>query len=170
MNAVKTNNLNATSARKNFLTNSNWNRIWDSFTNKFFPNRFDQCWPYESWYEFSYINQWTKLAMFQITNEGRRRFYCPNDCGRSYLKKFTLTRHLKFECGKTKQFKCSFCFKYFSHKSDLKTHTIVVHKVIDWIWVPSIFFMFFIFFLVTKFEDWKFIYVIWKSRCIFFLI
>lgn len=60
------------------------------------------------------------------------RFPCPNNCGRSYLKKFTLTRHLKYECNREKQFKCRLCFREFAHKADMRTHMGIVHKMILW--------------------------------------
>ena len=57
-------------------------------------------------------------------------WYCPNNCGRKYKRKTHLNRHLKYECGVPKQFKCDVCDKPFTHKESLKTHLGVVHQVI----------------------------------------
>ncbi len=67
------------------------------------------------------------------SSRGGRRpapFICPNNCGRNYLSKSSLTRHLKYECGRAKQFICEFCEKPFSHKADMKIHVGVVHSKI----------------------------------------
>lgn len=61
-------------------------------------------------------------------------FPCPNGCGRQYKYKGNLTAHLKLECGKEKQFKCSYCHKTFAHKSHVKKHTIVIHRMV-WKWI-----------------------------------
>lgn len=59
-------------------------------------------------------------------------FPCPNGCGRQYKYKGNLTVHLKLECGKEKQFKCEYCEKEFHHKSHLKKHTVIVHRIIPY--------------------------------------
>lgn len=48
-------------------------------------------------------------------------YWCPN-CFKQYSTKYTLLRHIKFECGKEPQFPCSQCFKRFKHKSHLVRH------------------------------------------------
>lgn len=55
---------------------------------------------------------------------------CPRNCGRSYKWKADLTTHLKFECGVQPKFKCPYCSKLSSRKSNLKTHIACVHKVL----------------------------------------
>jgi len=56
-------------------------------------------------------------------------FWCPN-CFKQYSTKYTLLRHIKFECGKEPQFPCSQCFKRFKHKSHLVRHTKVCKVVV----------------------------------------
>lgn len=73
-----------------------------------------------------------------------RNFCCPN-CPRSYKYKHHLNRHLKYECGKEKQFRCNICRKAFSHNNQLKAHVINVHKQLlipDWWKVSAIRFFF----------------------------
>ncbi|KAL4149045.1 hypothetical protein QTP88_003108 [Uroleucon formosanum] len=58
------------------------------------------------------------------------RFYCPRGCGRSYKRKDHCWRHIKYECGVPRQFKCPYCSRSFAHNSALKKHVVVVHKII----------------------------------------
>lgn len=53
---------------------------------------------------------------------------CPNVCGHSYKgksRKAHLKRHLLYECGVPKKFRCHQCFKKFSYKIALLKH----HKI-----------------------------------------
>lgn len=51
-----------------------------------------------------------------------RRWVCPNECGRKYLNKKSLIRHLRYECGVKRQFQCSMCFQQFKLQGHLKKH------------------------------------------------
>lgn len=57
------------------------------------------------------------------------RFYCPRGCGRSYKRKDHCWRHIKYECGVPRQFKCTYCPRSFAHNSALKKHVLVIHKI-----------------------------------------
>ncbi|KAJ3635632.1 hypothetical protein MTP99_008525 [Tenebrio molitor] len=46
---------------------------------------------------------------------------CPN-CGKTYKYNTSLYNHQKYECGKSKSFKCLVCNKAFWHKQSLKNH------------------------------------------------
>ncbi|XP_023246033.1 zinc finger protein 467-like [Copidosoma floridanum] len=46
-------------------------------------------------------------------------------CGRRYFRKYTLVRHLKFECGKAPNFQCEKCMKMFKHRHHLREHAKV---------------------------------------------
>lgn len=48
-------------------------------------------------------------------------FMCTK-CTKSYRLRHSLTRHLKFECGKEPKYACNICDKKFKHKYDLNVH------------------------------------------------
>ncbi|XP_065203451.1 zinc finger protein 425-like [Planococcus citri] len=50
------------------------------------------------------------------------KFICLNACGRQYKYKRDLKRHMKYECGLEKHFKCPNCPKAFRRGNQLKTH------------------------------------------------
>lgn len=62
----------------------------------------------------------------QLLHNGR--WICPNNCGRTYKEKFSLTRHCRKECGVEPQYRCMICSKPFKRKESLKSHTYIVHK------------------------------------------
>ncbi|XP_014607717.1 PREDICTED: longitudinals lacking protein, isoforms F/I/K/T-like isoform X7 [Polistes canadensis] len=55
----------------------------------------------------------------QIITDGR--FYC-NQCGRSYVRKDSLQRHMHWECGKDPQFQCTYCSQRFKRKAHWVRH------------------------------------------------
>ncbi|CAH1964189.1 unnamed protein product [Acanthoscelides obtectus] len=55
------------------------------------------------------------------------RFTCPK-CGKHYVQKSTLSRHLRYECGKQNQFKCPYCPKTTRQKYDIKLHVSKIHQ------------------------------------------
>lgn len=56
-----------------------------------------------------------------------RPFKCDN-CPRTYISLSSLNRHRKIECGKEKQFVCSYCAVKFYYKHELQCHTFTKHK------------------------------------------
>lgn len=52
---------------------------------------------------------------------GVKNIVC-DKCNKRYKYPTSLYNHQKFECGKTKSFKCTHCQKAFWHKGALKTH------------------------------------------------
>jgi len=60
-----------------------------------------------------------------ITEEGNV-FGC-TQCGKVYMSKGSLTRHLKFECGKEPQFQCPHCPLRTKRKSSLLSHIYCKH-------------------------------------------
>lgn len=58
---------------------------------------------------------------------------CPNMCGRSYkgkFRKYSLRRHIFYECGVDPQFQCPVCLKRFADKGSMKRHAVNVHHQI----------------------------------------
>lgn len=55
-------------------------------------------------------------------------FKC-EQCGKEYAHKRGLWTHTKFVCGKTPQFQCEFCLKYFSRKDNMIVHQRIKHCI-----------------------------------------
>lgn len=64
----------------------------------------------------------TEIAL----NPFNELFMCTK-CTKSYRLKHSLTRHMRFECGKEPIFACVHCDKKFKHKYDLNVHLRYKH-------------------------------------------
>lgn len=75
----------------------------------------------------------TKCFLFKFSgyvNRFDNRFYC-NVCGRNYLRKPNLMRHMRNECiGVPPKFPCQYCTVKYRRKEDLMHHTKTKHKVV----------------------------------------
>jgi len=71
------------------------------------------------------LKKWINVI---FSEQKETRFFCPNDCGRSYKHKCSIGRHLKFECGVQPQFVCYICRKKFTDKQSMKRHVYLVHR------------------------------------------
>lgn len=82
-------------------------------------------------FEFDFISgfhgQSQNISNFDYTVS---YYPCPNQCGRKYKYKYNLNVHLRNECGVPKKFKCQICDKNFAHKTHLKSHTVIKHKIV----------------------------------------
>ncbi|KAK9502429.1 hypothetical protein O3M35_011211 [Rhynocoris fuscipes] len=56
----------------------------------------------------------------------KQKFVCLT-CGKRYRYDKGLSRHIRFECGKDPQFKCTYCPYEAKRKEHLKTHIINKH-------------------------------------------
>lgn len=56
-----------------------------------------------------------------------RNFLCVT-CQKSYTLKSTLSRHMKYECGKAPRFGCSYCEYKGFHKSNVLRHIKKIHS------------------------------------------
>ncbi|GAB0096973.1 Zinc finger C2H2 superfamily [Sergentomyia squamirostris] len=51
------------------------------------------------------------------------RYECPRqNCGKNYKEPSSLQRHIRYECGGQKKFRCMMCGKAFSQSTHLKRH------------------------------------------------
>lgn len=66
--------------------------------------------------------------MARRRGEGERNYACSN-CGRRYIHQKHLNQHLKWECGKPKQFKCPYCSYDTKLKCNLKSHVVRKHEL-----------------------------------------
>lgn len=56
-----------------------------------------------------------------IRSAPEKLFIC-HLCGKSYVWKVSLTRHIRMECGKPPQFRCQYCEKLFTQRSSCQRH------------------------------------------------
>lgn len=61
--------------------------------------------------------------------DGKKSFVC-GQCGRHYIHKDSLTKHLRYECSKEPQFACQFCPYRAKQKGTLKTHMVCKHTML----------------------------------------
>ncbi|KAH0952452.1 hypothetical protein HN011_012354 [Eciton burchellii] len=59
-------------------------------------------------------------------SENQKSFVC-QFCGKGYVWKISLCRHLREECGKPPQFKCEYCRKQFKQRSSFRRHMTNQH-------------------------------------------
>ncbi|XP_050536139.1 sex determination protein fruitless-like isoform X17 [Daktulosphaira vitifoliae] len=60
------------------------------------------------------------------------KYHCPNvNCGRKYMHRPSLQKHLKFECGVNPKFYCRPCNKYFKQPISYKSHMLNKHGVLN---------------------------------------
>lgn len=63
---------------------------------------------------------------------GTVRYQCKR-CLKHYKHKHVLKRHVEFECGKTPQFRCTFCDYKAKRKYELAKHIKAKHNDLDYI-------------------------------------
>lgn len=65
-----------------------------------------------------------------MTVEKQRDFGC-SQCGRLYVNKTALVRHINYECGKHPQFRCRKCGYRGFHKFNVERHLLTKHDMFD---------------------------------------
>ena len=70
-----------------------------------------------------------KSPQEQKTAIQENMFTCTN-CHKSYKFKYTLNRHLQYECGKEKAFQCAKCKDDFPHKTNCVGHLKRIHNIV----------------------------------------
>ncbi|KAH1002478.1 hypothetical protein HUJ04_008562 [Dendroctonus ponderosae] len=59
---------------------------------------------------------------------GQQCLFACKECGRSYKRKSSLYNHMRWECGKEPQFKCSYCPYKGKQKIHFIMHVMAKHK------------------------------------------
>ena len=73
----------------------------------------------------TYDHVTTRIKLSRINDGINKPFICR--CGKSYIKKGSLNRHLKEECGKDPKHTCYICKKRFHQKANFVRHNLTVH-------------------------------------------
>uniref|UniRef100_A0A336MQB0 CSON002537 protein n=1 Tax=Culicoides sonorensis TaxID=179676 RepID=A0A336MQB0_CULSO len=74
---------------------------------------------------FEYKDIWYNLKFSDLSRliNGEGRYGCPRaNCAKTYKDASSLQRHIRYECGGMKKFRCIMCGKAFSQGSHLKRH------------------------------------------------
>ncbi|XP_065203456.1 zinc finger protein 761-like [Planococcus citri] len=73
--------------------------------------------------ELLFVGFLTEDGMLEASYSGT--FYsCPNNCGKRYKHRASLSNHYRFECGLAPQFVCKYCDKKCARKYTLKSHML----------------------------------------------
>ncbi|KAL1129435.1 hypothetical protein AAG570_013961 [Ranatra chinensis] len=54
--------------------------------------------------------------------------YVCQRCGKGYMRKSTLNRHMRYECGGKRTFQCPMCYYAARHRNHLQSHMVSKHK------------------------------------------
>jgi hypothetical protein len=70
----------------------------------------------------------TNLLLSSASSESQGLTHSCTNCGKAYLWRTNLIRHMKLECGKVPQQQCPYCPYISNHKSNVKKHIHRLHK------------------------------------------
>jgi hypothetical protein len=70
----------------------------------------------------------TNLLVASPSSESHGLTHSCTNCGKAYLWRTNLIRHMKLECGKVPQQQCPYCPYISNHKSNVKKHIHRLHK------------------------------------------
>lgn len=80
---------------------------------------------------------WVIAGDVILIANGVDQFPC-NQCGKVYRHKSSLTKHLKYECGKEAQFLCQLCPYRAKQRPNLTSHILLRHsahlEIPQWLW------------------------------------
>lgn len=74
-----------------------------------------------------YVYQPGSNSITSWTNDGP--WYQCQKCLKLYMHNQSLRRHLKYECGQERQFKCHVCGYRCHRKESLRAHSFAKHKI-----------------------------------------
>lgn len=68
-----------------------------------------------------------EFKIYFVLDSTSQAFRCPQ-CGKAYKHKGSLYKHMRWECGKEPQFKCSYCPYMAKQKGRIMMHVAVKHS------------------------------------------
>lgn len=69
-----------------------------------------------------------QIEMPNYSDDKSNNFHCGR-CGKQYLRKRTLQRHMRYDCGTEPRFPCFICGLRFRRRYALTSHLVAVHGV-----------------------------------------
>jgi DNA-directed RNA polymerase subunit RPC12/RpoP len=82
----------------------------------------------EQQFAFQENSNLNSLALQQASSYVTHPYNC-SQCGRMYMWKSTLHRHMKFECGKEPNIHCPYCPYRTKRTDELKKHMRKIHHI-----------------------------------------
>jgi DNA-directed RNA polymerase subunit RPC12/RpoP len=79
-------------------------------------------------FAFQESSELNSLALQQASSYTTHPYKC-SQCGRIYMWKSTLQRHMKFECGKEPNIRCPYCPYRTKRSDELKKHMRKIHHI-----------------------------------------
>jgi DNA-directed RNA polymerase subunit RPC12/RpoP len=79
-------------------------------------------------FAFQESSNLNSLALQQASSYTIHPYKC-SQCGRIYMWKSTLQRHMKFECGKEPNIHCPYCPYRTKRSDELKKHMRKIHHI-----------------------------------------
>jgi hypothetical protein len=68
------------------------------------------------------------LGIQNASDDKASTFHCIR-CGKQYLRKRTLLRHMRYDCGTEPRFSCSMCGLRARRRYTLTSHLVAVHGI-----------------------------------------
>jgi hypothetical protein len=69
-----------------------------------------------------------QIGMSNYSDNNSNNFHCSR-CGKQYLRKRTLQRHMRYDCGTEPRFPCFICGMRVRRRYALTSHLVAVHGV-----------------------------------------
>lgn len=89
-------------------------------------NEVNTCSSYQNWS----FDCFAGIPVNENCNEIPTYWECPNGCRRQYNNRGNLIRHLRYECGVPKMFKCHICGTAYARRNQCKAHVLRKHRIL----------------------------------------